>query len=285
MNQGEDISILALIQKNHRDMTKTQKLIGEYILKQPSSVLKMSISQLAEEIGIKSESTIVRFYRVLGFSGYHEFKVTLATEIAGNTIMPSFDIESTDTIENIKNKVFTGAINTLSINQKMMQPAILDNAIDLLFNSKRIILMGYGTSGIIALDAFFKFSRIGYNCYYNPDSHINAIALSNPMDGDVYMCISHSGESQDVIKPIENLPSHIKIISITGNEKSTLGKLSDVCIEILSEEKNYRTDAMVSRIVRIALNDILFVGLCLRQGINVKEKLLMAKKALSYLKT
>jgi len=285
MDRIGDISIMALIQKKRRDMTKTQKLISDYIVKQPSSVLRMSISQLSEVIGVKSESTIVRFYRFLGFGGYHEFKVTLATEIAGNTIMPSFDIESDDSIKTIKDKIFSGAINTLSVNQKMMHTEIIEQAIDLLENAKRIILLGYGTSGIIALDLFFKLTRIGYNCYYNPDSHINSVALSNPMEGDVFICISFSGESNDVIKPIENRPPQVKVIGITGNEKSTLGKKSDVCIEIISEEKNYRTDAMISRIVRIALNDIIFVGLCLKQGNSVKDKLLTAKRALSHLKT
>lgn len=67
----------------------------------------MSISSLTSASGARSEASVVKFYKALGFSGYHEFKVTLATEIANqgqspleqfSTILPS------DTIFNIRKK-------------------------------------------------------------------------------------------------------------------------------------------------------------------------------------
>ena len=51
----------------------------------------MSITELTHKTGTKSESTIVRFYRQLGFDSYHDFKVTLATEIAGNSFYHTFE--------------------------------------------------------------------------------------------------------------------------------------------------------------------------------------------------
>ena len=67
----------------------------------------MSISELAEATGNKSESSIVRFYRVLGFSGYHDFKVALATEIAGKSFYHTYtELDSDDSVDDIKKKIY-----------------------------------------------------------------------------------------------------------------------------------------------------------------------------------
>jgi RpiR family carbohydrate utilization transcriptional regulator len=70
--------------------------------------------------------------------------------------------------------------------------------------------------------------------------------LSDPNEGDVVICISHSGESKDIVIPIQAAKPLAKIIAITGFPDSHLGKIADVCISTISEEMNYRTDVMVS---------------------------------------
>jgi DNA-binding MurR/RpiR family transcriptional regulator len=80
-------------------MPPTQMKIANYILKNPQKVIMISICQLAMEGGAKIESSVVKFYRNLGFSGYHDFKFSLATEIAGKSFYYSYeDIAEDDDI-------------------------------------------------------------------------------------------------------------------------------------------------------------------------------------------
>ncbi|WP_414674187.1 MurR/RpiR family transcriptional regulator, partial [Mesotoga sp. UBA5825] len=58
------------------------KRIADAILQNPSETVNLSITQLMNRSKVGSESTIVRFYRQLGYESFHEFKVTLASEIA-----------------------------------------------------------------------------------------------------------------------------------------------------------------------------------------------------------
>ena len=81
--------ILPEIRSRLEDLPQIQQQIATYILEHPQDVVRMSISHLAMETGAKSEASIVKFYRGLGFSGYHDFKVTLATEIAGRNFYTS----------------------------------------------------------------------------------------------------------------------------------------------------------------------------------------------------
>ena len=284
--KSEDTTSMLISIKQHlKEMTPVQKKIAKFILKQPKIVVKMSISELTIESGAKSEASVVRFYRMLGYSGYHDFKVSLATEIAGKSFYRTYqDITLKDDLHTVKEKIFQGAMKTLHENLVALDNQLLNTAVQLIEGATRIIFLGYGTSGALAADAFFKFSRLGLNCHYSPDSHTNAVLLANPRYGDVIFCISYSGESMDVVKPLESIKPIVKVIALTGFSDSHLGKIADLCITNISEEMNYRTDAMITRIVQLAIIGTLYMTVAIRKGGDALERLSKTRQALSYLK-
>jgi len=103
------VNILAEIKQRLDSLPTVQQRIASYIIEHPQDVVRMSISHLAMETGAKSEASIVKFYRSLGFSGYHDFKVTLATQIAGSSFhKPDManEIQVHDDIPSIRQKYF-----------------------------------------------------------------------------------------------------------------------------------------------------------------------------------
>jgi DNA-binding MurR/RpiR family transcriptional regulator len=105
----DQIPVLRTIRGKFSQMTQLQQQIARYILDQPARVIKMSITQLTRATDVKSESAIVRFYKALGFPGYHDFKVNLATEIAGKSFYYTYeDITENDNVETVKEKIFQG---------------------------------------------------------------------------------------------------------------------------------------------------------------------------------
>lgn len=279
------LPVVSLIRTKMGIMTKSQKRMAEFILSKPAEVTKMSISQLAMEAGLRSESSVVRFYRTLGFGGYHDFKVTLAKELGGSSFYHTYeDIVIGDDLETIKSKLFKGAIQTLNENISLIPASCLEKAVDLLDSADRLFFLGYASSGAIAMEAFFKFSRLKAHCYFFSDSHINAALLSEPLPGDVIFCISHSGETKDVIIPAAHAKPLAKIIALTGSATSPLAKIADACITTFSEEMNYSTEVMVSRIVQLGIIEVLFTACSLKKGRQTFERLSEARQALSYLK-
>jgi DNA-binding MurR/RpiR family transcriptional regulator len=281
----KSLPILSLIRSKLGIVTPTQRRIAEFIIKNPAKAVKMSISELALEAGLKSESNVVRFYRTLGFSGYHNFKVTLATEIGGSSFYHSYeDILISDDIETVKQKIFKGSIQTLYENINMVSSSNLQKAVDLIDSAERLFFLGYASSGSIAMEGFFKFSRLKSHCYYFSDSHINAALLAEPLPGDVIFCISESGETKDVVIPAEHAKPTAKIIALTGSADSPLAKIADVCITSYSEEVNYWTEVMVSRIVQLGIIEVLFTACSLKKGPYAFERLRRSRQAVSYLK-
>lgn len=284
-SEQTNLPVLSLIRSKFGIMTPTQKKIADFILGNPKRAVKMSISELAAEAGLRSESSIVRFYRTLGFSGYHDFKVVLATEIGGSSFYHTYeDIYIDDDIGLVKDKIFRGSIQTLHDNLTMLSVTSLQKAVDMIYDAQRLFFLGYASSGSIAMEAFFKFCRLKNHCFFCSDSHINAALLSEPLPGDVLFCISDSGETKDVVIPARNAKPTAKIIALTGTADSKLAQIADVSILTYSEEVNYRTEVMVSRIVQMTIIEILFISYSLRIGPHIFESLTKSRKALSYLK-
>jgi RpiR family carbohydrate utilization transcriptional regulator len=277
--------VLRTIRSKFNEMTNIQQQIARYILDQPVRVLKMSITQLTKATDAKSESAIVRFYKALGFSGYNDFRVDLATEIAGKSFYYTYDdITIEDDVETVKEKMFQGTMRILHENMTALHRDVLQSAVEILESARRIIFLGYGTAGIVAFDGFFKFSELGFDCHYSSDPHVNAILLTETKEGDVIFCVSYSGENRDILIQANRAKPLAKIIGLTGSLDSPLGEIADICIPTISEEKNYRTDVMITRLVQLSVVDTLFVAVGLRKGPQVMERLTRTRHALSYLK-
>jgi RpiR family transcriptional regulator, carbohydrate utilization regulator len=279
------LSVLQTIQEKVEHLTRMQRSIGEYILNNPEKTFKMSISELAHRTGAKSESTIVRFYRSMGYDSYHDFKVTLATEIAGNSFYHTYeDITPDDTVATVKRKFFEGTAKSLHKNLYALNNKNLEDAVELIASSTRLILIGYGTSGSLAADAYFRFLRLGLHCFYYPDPHYTAVMLAEPRDGDVILAISYSGETKGAVIPVKKAKPKAKVIALTGAMDSPLGNIADVCIASESEDVNYRTDALIALIVHAAILGTLFTSVGLRLSPASLRSLEKTKQALSYLK-
>jgi DNA-binding MurR/RpiR family transcriptional regulator len=278
---------LQAIREKLSGLPQIQQQIAQFILEHPQDVVRMSISHLAMSTGAKSEASIVKFYRSLGFSGYHDFKVTLATEIAGRSFHSPDDfnrISMDDDISSIRNKIFQSSMHVLEANNNSIDDSVLSRTIDMLQAAKRVIILGYGTSAVAAYDLFVKLSRLGIDCHYSLDSHVNALVLAEPREGDVIFAISYSGESRDVVYQAERVRGMAKVIALTGEADSPLAGISDVCIAVRSFETAFRTDAMVSRMVQITIIDILFTALALRGGDAALARLSRSRQGLSFLK-
>ena len=62
------------------DMPSAVARVAEYLLKHPQAPLTLSIGELAEQAGA-SAATVTRFCRMIGYPGYVELRVGIATDV------------------------------------------------------------------------------------------------------------------------------------------------------------------------------------------------------------
>jgi DNA-binding MurR/RpiR family transcriptional regulator len=56
-----------------------ERKIAEFILANPRDSVNPTMEELADKVGV-SEATLFRFVRKLGYGGYQQFRIALATE-------------------------------------------------------------------------------------------------------------------------------------------------------------------------------------------------------------
>ncbi|NLD60361.1 MAG: MurR/RpiR family transcriptional regulator [Clostridiales bacterium] len=286
---GRDLEYptLALIRQGYEDMPRGQQKIADYVLQSPSGVVKCSISELAQQTGSKSESSIVRFYRSLGFKAYKDFKLKMAQEIASKTFYNSYeDIEAQDSPYDIKRKIFNGAILTLNANSALKNDGDYARAVQMIMQAKRIVLLGYAASAAICYYAHFRLLELGMDCHFSSDAHINTAILTQPNPGDLFFCVSMSGETRDIVVPLKQARERgAAIISLTGSLKSTLAGYSDVAILTRTDETTLIADAMNARISQMCTVDALFSMISIARGPEAFARLRRTRETFSALKS
>jgi len=262
------MTVLEKIKERYNEMSAHRRAIADYILNNPSDVVQESISALAQQSGAKSESSIVRFYRMLGFDSFSDFKISLAQELVGNTFVHSSeDMNLDDSISEIRRKFISSSISSLSNMLKAPDDEVYDAAVNLILNAKRIVLIGYAASAAICHYAYFRFTELGLNCHFTSDSHVSAAILAQPSPNDLIFCISASGETSDILRQLsqKNI-NKSSIITMTAATNSTLAKVADVVICTETQESSLVSDPMNIRMLQLCAVDLLYSILCIKLG-------------------
>lgn len=255
------------IRINYNTLSTAQQKIGDFVLQNTQRVMYLSITDLAAQCDT-SETTIMRFLRKIGFTSYQVFRVKLAQSLQkDNPKYPWSEIESEDSLSIITGKVITSTITALEDIRQLITPALVSQAVELIVGAKRVFVYGVGSSSYIAGDLFHKLIRLGLNASTCSDSHIMSIQTEQSLLGDLFIFVSHTGESHIIVQNADGAKNGgVGVLSITSYRHSSLAKLSDCTLISSTNEMNYRPDAMTSRIIQLVIIDVLTVALTIRLG-------------------
>lgn len=107
----------------------------------------------------------------------------------------------------------------------------VDTLTDVLSKRGKIIVVGIGKSGNIGRKIAATLTSTGATAVVlnSVDALHGDLGVVN--DGDAILCLSYSGESEELLNLVGGLKRFaIRIVSFTGNSKSTLARSSDVVI-------------------------------------------------------
>ena len=163
-------------------------------------------------------------------------------------------------INNLKNSV---ALENLSYALDLMQNA-----------TGRIIITGMGKSGHIGNKIAASLASTGTPSFFVHPAEASHGDLGMITENDVVIAISNSGESRELVDIINYCKRFdIKIISITKNAESSLGKAGTVVLELpkQGEACPLGLAPTSSTTATLVLGDILTIGLIERKGFSKEE--------------
>ncbi|WP_286317187.1 MurR/RpiR family transcriptional regulator [Romboutsia ilealis] len=268
-------------------VTKSDKILMKYIKENIEYISYMPISQIAKESNI-GEATITRFSKKMGFTSLQDFKVTLAQEISisnkSKTIINS-NIENDEPAIDTAKKLLSSNITTLEKTVDLIKNQDIHNCANMIINARRIYFIGIGYSGIIAQDSNYKFMRIGLNCMSFDSSHTMIMMASIMEESDLLIAISHTGETDAIIKTVELAKqNNVNIISITQNQESKLKDRSDVNLSYASEETILETGSISSKLAQIFLLDLIYTQVVKEKSSEAIDRKIKTTDAIKSLK-
>jgi arabinose-5-phosphate isomerase len=138
----------------------------------------------------------------------------------------------------------------------------------------RVVVSGIGKSGHIARKIASTLSSTGTPAYFlHPAEAIHG-DLGMIESGDVFIALSHSGESEELISIIPQVKRRgAKLVALTGGRDSTLAKAADVLLDagVAQEACPHNLAPTASTTAALALGDALAVALLDARGFSADD--------------
>ncbi len=144
-----------------------------------------------------------------------------------------------------------------------------ERAVELLFACKgRVAVTGMGKSGIVGKKISATLSSTGTPSFFLHPAEALHGDLGMLAPGDAVMAISYGGETREIIALLDALKRlEIKLVSLTGNPRSTIAQASDVALDVSVNEEacSLNLAPTASTTVAMAIGDALAVSLLERR--------------------
>jgi len=270
---------LALVRSSLDSLRNSEKKVAKCVLAVPAAVVNSSITQLAVKAG-SSEPTVIRFCRRLGLGGYMELRLNLARDLPSAQYIFE-NVAATDSLAEIAGKILNAHREAIANTLNKLNLDDLEAAVTALRSARRIEFYGMGGSAIVARDAHHKFFRLGIACVVYDDPHMQVMSAALLCPEDVVVAVSHTGSTKDIIESAKVArKAGAKIVGILGSENAPLLKFCDIALSVHSQEAALRLAPMTSRLVQLAIVDVLFVTVAMQDFNVTKERLDRVKRSL-----
>jgi DNA-binding MurR/RpiR family transcriptional regulator len=262
-------------------LAPAERRVAEKVLHDPAAAAASTISALAGACAT-SETTVIRFCRAVGFTGYPALRLALATELGrsevGNGRELTGDIGPDDDLDKVVAKIAFAVEETA----QQLDLDALHAVIDALVAAPRVDVYGVAASGFVALDFQQKLHRIGRVAFAWTDPHVALTGAALLTPGDVAVAISHSGATQDTLDALALAKrGGATTVALTNFPRSPLARLADHVLTTAARETTFRSGATASRLAQLTVIDCVFVGVAQRTYESTQRALQLTHDAVA----
>ena len=147
-------------------------------------------------------------------------------------------------------------------------------AVEMIHASKgRVLVSGIGKSGHIARKIASTLSSTGTPAYFVHPAEASHGDLGMIESGDVFIAISYSGSSQELLEIVPLVKRRAKLIAMTGRADSALALEADVFLDVRVQQEAcpHNLAPTASTTAALALGDALALALLEARGFSADE--------------
>jgi DNA-binding MurR/RpiR family transcriptional regulator len=257
--QEQEMQVINQIFATYNDLYDAEKKVADYVVENQETVIEMTVSELASE-SQTSEATIIRFCKKCGCKGFHHMKIKMAKEMLdkGNqTISSELNIHK---MRQSLNNILANKIQELHQTISHINEVDFKEILDAIIRAKTVLFAAMGNTIPIAIDGSYKFNQIGIAAVSSTIWETQLAFSHTLQEGDVVIAISASGASKYLVE-LAKVASEkgAKVIAITNNSNSPLGKESHYHITTATRESLFIEKVSFTRLSALAVLEAIFL--------------------------
>ena len=261
-------------------LNQSEGKVARLVLDYPDEIVNFSISQTAAQAGV-SGTTVNRFCRRLMLNGYPDLKIQIAKNLGSGIQYVSSAVTLGDSDETYPLKIFGSAIEQMIIARDSLPIIEIAKAVEIFQNAKQIFFIGFGTSAAVATDAEHRFFRFGVPVAATLDPLVADMQAAGSDKDTVFVYISNTGRTKLLLNNSEIAKkSNAKIVGFT-KRGSPLAEVCDVVLDTKAIEDTEAYLPMTSRLVHLALLDVLATGFIIKAGSDTQNRLRILRNTLN----
>jgi DNA-binding MurR/RpiR family transcriptional regulator len=247
----------------------------------------LTVAELAGKAGA-SRATIDRLAHRFGYAGQRDLRHALLRESramkAGVDEMesPGSEIVASDGPLEIAYKIFSNAsVRALKFAELLSQTGELEQLVSDIYEARHIRIFGAGASAVVGLDMHQRLLRLGLQIDFAQDAHTQMAQAALMKPGDLAIGISFSGLTRTTVETASTAKERgAKLVAIVAEAHSPLAQLADTLILTPPGVGLFGTDAVMTRILQMMFNEVVFHCLAVRDG-TLLENVRMIDRALN----
>ncbi len=275
-----EATVLQVLEEKMEDFTLAQRKVADYVLKNPAEVAFLTTEQLASNIGV-SVASIMRLAYAVGYSGYAQFQKDLQEMLRKQVAPPNRLEENIKKIDKNKLLIACAEIQIANINKTVtfLTDEAIDKALSLVFNAKRLYVIGVRGSHTIAHYLYEGMNRLGVDCQLLiPDTGRLQSVLAKMSTDDLVIAISLPRYARRTLEIVRVAKSKgAKLLSITDGYSSPLALVSDAFLPCAFESAGFHN----SEIGALFVADFLVTSVAVKDMNLAKQHLEEIERVIS----
>ncbi|CAM5653369.1 MurR/RpiR family transcriptional regulator [Streptomyces tanashiensis] len=248
--------LAAHIRAHLSELRDTEARVAQVVLDKGAELVHLSVSDVAALAGT-APSSVVRACQRLGFRGYQELKIAAARQAPAQE--PSQDQDPAaralaDTIRAAR-EALDGVAVTVT-------PELLRTAAELLDAAPRVLVVGAGLSGAVALDTAYRLRALGCAVDAPADPLTAQLAASQLTSADVCLAISHTGATRSTVDAARGArQAGAQVVALTSYARSPLSESSGCTLVAGGQDLVFGLETVASRLAHLTVIDALTLTL------------------------
>lgn len=278
MSMIQQYDILSRISERYTKMSKSHKVIANYVSEHYDQAVFMTAAKLGETLGI-SESTVVRFAMSIGYDGYPQLQKALEDCVKGK--LSSVQRMDAKYGKSSQSEILTSVMNAdmekLQHTIDNLDAAAFESAVTTILEAENVYVMGLRSNEPLAGFLQFYLNMIRGNVML-----LNTTSVSETFEQmihinerDCFIGISFPRYSMRTLKAMEFANDrNAKVIALTDSIHSPMNLYSS-CNLLARSDMVSIVDSLVAP---LSVINALVVAMCLKRPQEVKRNLEMLEE-------